>query len=486
MFTTFKENIEYVALSFLIIILIVSLVFFDNKFYSLLVLGIPIFVLLLRTLITDYTKFLFLLILTIPLSFPMELTRGIEIEFPSEILIAFFALFIAIRVFTFSPTDKTIFSHPVSILLLTGLLWDIVCSLYSASPGVSFKRDIVSSVYIMVYYFLLIHLFSDTKNISKIYTLYIIGFVVPILYTLYIHAGLDFMLAPSALISRPFYNDHTIYGAALAFFIPYLIYSTIKKQVLQKYNVYYFSLSALFLIALFFSYSRAAWLSLLVASLFFMFTFFKHKLLISVVIIIVIALTLFTFRENIYETTSRSTAVSNHEDIAEHVQSVTNIYSDVSNAERINSWKSALRMFYDKPLTGFGPGTYQFYYGSYQLNPEMTRISTYQGNKGHAHSEYLNKLSETGWPGLLLFISTAVAVFYTAWRTAENTSDKTIKNLVRISAMGLLTFYIHAFFNGFIETDKIAMPVYATMASIVALDRANRKSIRMKFIKDGI
>jgi len=43
--------------------------------------------------------------------------------------------------------------------------------------------------------------------------------------------------------------------------------------------------------------------------------------------IILTALSLFYFLGNIYETTLRSSAISNHENIAEHVQSVTNIYS---------------------------------------------------------------------------------------------------------------------------------------------------------------
>jgi putative inorganic carbon (HCO3(-)) transporter len=470
MCTAFKKRTEYVVVSFLVILLLFSVLFSDNVSYSLLVLAIPTFFLLLFILFKDYTRILFLLIFTIPLSVPLLLPDGLVIMFPSEILIAFLALFIGIRFLFFYPINKTVFTHPVSILILTGLLWDILCSLLSASPEVSLKRTMVTTVYIIVYYFLLLYLFSDVKNISKVYGLYIIGLIIPILYTLYIHAELDFMVSPSALISKPFYNDHTIYGAVLAFFIPFLIYSAIKKQSHPKYTIQSILLSVLFSTALFFSYSRAAWLSLLIAGLFFVFTLLKHKLLVSSIIIILVILNAGFLWEKINETTIESKAISNGEDITEHVQSVTNINSDVSNAERINRWKSALRMFYDRPLTGFGPGTYQFYYGNYQLRTDMTRISTFDGNRGHAHSEYLNRLSETGWPGLLFFISTAISVFFVAWRSDRAASDKTTKNLIRISAMGLLTFYVHAFFNGFIETDKMAMPVYAAMAAIAAMD----------------
>jgi putative inorganic carbon (HCO3(-)) transporter len=468
--TTLKKYIEYVVLSLLTIFLLFSVIFFDDLFYSLLILAIPTFFLLLLILFKDYTKVLFLLILTLPLSIPFSAPNGFTIMFPSEILIAFLSLFIGMRFWFDYSIDRKIVFHPVSVLIIAGLLWDIVCSLLSASPEVSAKRTIVTAVYIIIYYFLLVHLFSDTKNISKVYGLYIIGFLLPILYTLYIHAGLDFMVAPSALISRPFYNDHTIYGAVLAFFIPYLIYSAVKKQDHKRYTIQYLLLSLLFITALFFSYSRAAWLSLLIAGLFFIFMLLKHKLIVSSIIIVLSIISAVFFWETIYETAIESKAISNREDLTEHLQSVTNINSDVSNAERINRWKSALRMFYDKPLTGFGPGTYQFYYGNYQLRSDMTRISTFQGNRGHAHSEYLNRLSETGWPGFLLFISIPLSVFIVAQRVDKTVKDTATKNIARMSVLGLVTFYIHAFFNGFIETDKMAMPVYAAIAAIVVVD----------------
>ena len=82
---------------------------------------------------------------------------------------------------------------------------------------------------------------------------------------------------------------------------------------------------------------------------------------------------------------------------------MSNITTDASNLERINRWKSALRLFAERPTLGWGPGTYQFEYASYQNYYEKTIISTNSGNKGNAHSEYLSILAESGWPGLLVF-----------------------------------------------------------------------------------
>jgi hypothetical protein len=54
-----------------------------------------------------------------------------------------------------------------------------------------------------------------------------------------------------------------------------------------------------------------------------------------------------------------------------------------------------------KPFLGFGPGTYSFQYGVYQEPEFETPITTYFGDNGTCHSEYLGPLAESGWLGLL-------------------------------------------------------------------------------------
>ena len=64
--------------------------------------------------------------------------------------------------------------------------------------------------------------------------------------------------------------------------------------------------------------------------------------------------------------------------LVEHLQSISNISTDASNVERLNRWVSAFGMIKEKPLVGWGPGTYQFEYapfqkGKYKLSPLLPR-----------------------------------------------------------------------------------------------------------------
>ena len=66
-------------------------------------------------------------------------------------------------------------------------------------------------------------------------------------------------------------------------------------------------------------------------------------------------------------------------------------------------------MFEERPVFGWGAGTYQFEYARFQRSDLRTAISTNNADLGNAHSEYLGPLAEQGLLGLagvlaLLFI----------------------------------------------------------------------------------
>src|SRR5205814_5156565 len=70
-------------------------------------------------------------------------------------------------------------------------------------------------------------------------------------------------------------------------------------------------------------------------------------------------------------------------DFNKHLESISNIKTDASNRERLNRWNCAIRMFEQKPVLGWGPGTYQFNYAPFQFAKEKTDISTNRGDRGN-------------------------------------------------------------------------------------------------------
>ena len=154
----------------------------------------------------------------------------------------------------------------------------------------------------------------------------------------------------------------------------------------------------------------------------------------------------------------------------EKIQSAANVTTDASNLERINRWDCAYEMFKKKPGLGFGPGTYAFEYAAFQDPENLTIISTNFGDMGNAHSEYLGALSETGLIGLLLFMAVITSIFYSAIRLyyKYNQGDD-MKILIMGIIVSLASYFIHAFLNNYLDTDKAAVPVWAMCAMIVAM-----------------
>jgi putative inorganic carbon (HCO3(-)) transporter len=124
-------------------------------------------------------------------------------------------------------------------------------------------------------------------------------------------------------------------------------------------------------------------------------------------------------------------------------------------------------MFQEKPFLGFGPGTYMFQYASYQKSSERTIISTNAADGGNAHSEYLGPLSEEGVLGGVLMI----ILVFTRIRAYYKQTNAELKMVALTVIFGLVTYYLHATMNNFLDTDKASAGVWGFIAILVALDR---------------
>ena len=127
-------------------------------------------------------------------------------------------------------------------------------------------------------------------------------------------------------------------------------------------------------------------------------------------------------------------------------------------------------MFKEKPILGWGPGTYQFKYAPYQLSKEKTIISTNSGDMGNAHSEYIGPLAEMGLLGLLSVISIILVVTYTAVKVYKRSRDREVKFFIIVSIISLSTYFVHGFLNNFLDTDKASVPFWGFLAILVCID----------------
>ena len=127
-------------------------------------------------------------------------------------------------------------------------------------------------------------------------------------------------------------------------------------------------------------------------------------------------------------------------------------------------------MFEQRPVTGWGPGTYMFQYAPFQAARDRTIISTNFGLNGNSHSEYLGPLAEQGILGLLLVITLVSVVTWTSVRLWSRLPPGVERRIVGAAFLGLVTYYVHGALNNYLDLDKASVPFWGFTAMIVMLD----------------
>ena len=138
------------------------------------------------------------------------------------------------------------------------------------------------------------------------------------------------------------------------------------------------------------TYSRGAWISLLVVIVVYGLLYDRKAFLLLALLPLVV--------------------LFNHDVMMERLLSIVNP-TDTSAGLRWALWESTLAMIADHPLLGVGWGAYRLVYPEYDfyVNNASTIIF-------HAHNMYLSIAAEIGIPGLLAFLYVMYGHAYKAWQ----------------------------------------------------------------------
>jgi len=454
-----------------ILFILLNALFIYKEFFYFSI--IPFVLLLVIAAFLALDKLLLFVVFLVPLSVPLsELISGLPIDMflPTEPLLAGMLLIFLLKLAFEGNFDKKILTHPVSITIYLYLTWILITTLTSTMPLVSIKFFISKLWFIAAFYFIATQLFRNKNNAQRYFSYYVYGLIIVVIYALYRHVTFGIFDQKIAHWSaNPFYKDHTSYGAILAFYIPPIITMTFFKANSTRKKFAFGTILFILFLGIIFSYSRAAWVSLIAA--FGIWTIIKLRIKLWVIVsgVVVLGIFIALLGPGIARDL-KSNKQDSSTNFTKHIQSISNVSTDASNLERLNRWNCAIRMFKQKPFFGWGPGTYMFNYAPFQISSEKTIISTNMGNKGNAHSEYLGPLSEQGVFGTLFYLLIIIATIATGIRVIKKTKSYELRSLGFAALMGLITYYFHGILNNFLDTDKASAPFWGFTALLVAID----------------
>jgi len=471
MMTNLQKWIGISSGLFFILINCLALYFGKNfvPYISLAIVGLYLLIFKIDILI-------YLMAFITPLSIPFENEKiNMGLSFPSEIIMVLITVLFFVRIFLDLKMEKKLLFHPVTLAILVYLGWVLFTCFTSELPLVSFKFFLSKIWFTVSCFFMLFWLVNkDISKWVKFINCYMAGLAIVICIATAKLALAGFPEKGLHWIMSPYYNDHTAYGAAIALLIPLQIGFFFMPNTPKYAKLIYVASLGLLFIGLYFSYCRAAWLSILIV----IFIFFILKLKIKMSWILLgtglIAFVFYSFSDEIFYRMQRNSQDSSN-DFMEHVLSISNISTDASNVERLNRWVSAFGMIEERPWVGWGPGTYQFIYASYQKPKYKTIITTNFGDGGNAHSEFIGPTAETGFIGGATVLALMIVTLYTGIKTYISARRKDIKIISLAAALALISYYFHGIMNNFLDTDKLSLPFWACITIIVVTDFIHKK-----------
>ncbi len=449
---------------------------FDENY---LVLLVPAAMLLVWFFMMYRDESLALMALATPFAVDYALIGNMSLSMPVEPMMIVFTVVFLFQELLMRSYDKRVLRHPVSILIMLSLVWMVFTSIVSLKPVESFKYTAVRLWFVIPFFYATAQSFQKVRHIRLFYWAYALSLSVVVVITTVKTMQRFGELQMLHHVMQPFYNDHTAYGCIIALMLPLSAYFAFEPRTRLWKRIVAVSLTVLLLVGLGLSYCRAAWVSVVGAIAVYLLVRLGVRMRWLVISAALLLGLFFAFQDDIMYELGKNKQDSSFT-LADQVKSISNISTDASNLERLNRWNAAFRMWKDQPLTGIGPGAYQFIYGPYQRSDMMTIISTNDGDMGNAHSEYIGPLTEQGVPGALLMLAIFVATFVTGERVYRTAVDRRKGHLALVLAVSLFTYYVHGIMNNFLDTDKLSVPFWAFTAAIVAIDIVTEKKPQVR------
>jgi O-antigen ligase len=431
-------------------------------------------------------RFIFLLLLfTLPLSIEYQFSESLGTDFPDEFLMLLVAgLFLCNWVYRPWIISRHVWSHPLIILLAISVCWMITSALFSTEPLFSLKFLLAKGWYICAFVLVPLILFQDKGIIHKAITMVTLAMVIIAIIILVRHAFDGFTFATINNALKPFFRNHVNYSAMLVCVIP-VVYVYIQTAKYSSQRTIAIIVLAILLSALVLSYSRGAWLALLVG-IATVWLIRKKALVFSYIVMMLIVIgALFWIKHNDryleYAHDYKTTVW--HENFREHFRA-TYQFRDASTAERFYRWIAGVRMIKDNPLTGYGPNSFYYNYKPYAIPAYKTWVSD---NREHStvHNYFLLVTIEQGIPGLIFFLLLTTAMLYYAQRLYHRVQDVFYKRIAMVTGVVMMMILTVNFLSDLIETDKIGSLFFLCLALLIVTDILNPSS-HMKSISQPV
>lgn len=433
-----------------------------------LLLILPFATLALIFFSKDIRGLYFALLFVIPLSTEFSVTAALSTDLPDEpMMLLLSASLIVMMLLQPSVFPVQIKKSSLFVLVIIQLTWMLVTVLFSYETFLSIKYVLAKTWFLTAFVFgglVFLKTKTDFKLASKVL---IAAMLIPVIISLIRHASHGFSFESINETVTPFFRNHVNYSALLVCLLPILfIWYRFSTGIIRKLVVICI---LIFLAALFFAYSRGAWLCLIAGAL----TWYaiKKKFLLSLLLVssVIIMISLFWLiqNDNYLKFAPDFNTTTQHTNIGEHLEA-TYTLKDMSTMERFYRWIAGLRMVNEEMLKGYGPNTFSLHYKEYTVASFKTWVSSNE-EKSSVHNYFLLVTIEQGIPGLLLLCILLFSMFSIAIKGYHTLKDPFDQSLAMLCGVVLSMIVTLNLLSDLIETDKIGSLFFIVIGILIHL-----------------
>lgn len=427
--------------------------------------------------VADFKLLYYLLLFSIPLSIEYSFGSTLATDLPDEPLMI--GLMLVTTLFlagNYKALPTGFFRHFIMLALLLHIFWIFVSAVQSTNFLFSIKWFVSKLWYVTTFCLLTAIVVRTKQDLQRAFWCIFIPLTLLMIQVMVRHAMLGFSFDEINEPMMPFFRNHVNYAAILSIFFPFIL---LARTWYAKGNFVRGMLTfsaLLYVVAIYLSYTRTCYIALLViAPVYFIL---KHRWMKPALVMLFVTLTLlvvYLFKDNNYLKFApefEDTII--HDEFGEHLSS-TFEGKDVSSMERVYRWVAATYMFRDRPVFGFGPGTFYPAYMRYTVTSFETYVSD-NPERSTTHNYFLYLLAEQGAVGLGIFFLLTIVVFAYGEKIYHRLTDADDKRAVLTLLIVLAMVYVNLLLSDMLESDKVGPFFFICIALLVAADIKGKTS----------
>lgn len=362
-------------------------------------------------------------------------------------------------------------THPVTLLLGLHLFWIAFTAGTASFPVISWKFFLAKMWFVLPFFVMSGLLLRKVADMRKL----ILAFAVPMffvmLYCLVRHASLGFSFEDVNKAMAPFFRNHVNYAALASISLPFVVLGSLLFPKGSATRRGLWILAAIMLLAIQTSFTRAAYVSILMGA---GFVLIMHLRLVLPALLLAFAVAIGGVLYIVQDNTFFRFAPDYNKAISHYsfsdLMEATYKLEDASTMERVYRWVAGGYMVNERPWVGFGPGNFYSTYKGFALEAFRTYVSN-NPEKSGIHNYYLMTLVEQGWPGLIIFLSLLSATLLSLGRAYSRARSREARIMASIAGASLVINLGFQLINDIIETDKAGPWFFLCLALAVLLDR---------------